>query len=60
MVQTTFHFWFPNIFGFKGGIQTYCAFFLEAIQNFYPEKRYGIFIKHDRLSAANTSSLAPT
>lgn len=60
MVQTTFHLWFPNIFGFKGGIQTYCAFLLEAIQNVYPENRYGIFLKHDRLSASNTSSLAPT
>lgn len=42
-----FHLWFPNIFEFKGGIQVYSAFLLEALQNIDPEARYDIFIKHD-------------
>ncbi|BAY60599.1 glycosyltransferase [Calothrix brevissima NIES-22] len=60
MAQTTFHLWFPNIFGFKGGIQTYCAFLLEAIQNLYPSNRYGIFLKHDKYPSLNGSNLIST
>ncbi|MBA4445335.1 glycosyltransferase [Cylindrospermopsis raciborskii CS-506_D] len=41
------HLWIPNLFEFKGGIQTYSAFFLEALQNIYPDANYEIFIKHD-------------
>jgi glycosyltransferase involved in cell wall biosynthesis len=45
--HSRFHLWIPNLFEFKGGIQTYSAFFLEALQNTYPDANYEIFIKHD-------------
>lgn len=60
MTKTKFHLWFPNIFEFKGGIQTYCAFFLQAIQNLYPDARYGVFLKHDKSCSANFSYSAFT
>jgi glycosyltransferase involved in cell wall biosynthesis len=43
-----FHLWFPNIFEFKGGIQVYSAFLLEALQTISPHILYDIFIKHDK------------
>ena len=60
MNKNNLHLWFPNIFEFTGGIQTYCCFFLQAIQNTYPDTDYDIFIKHDRHSSPNFSTLAPT
>ena len=39
---------FPNIFGFKGGIQVYSAFLLEGLQELYPEAEYDVFLKYDR------------
>jgi glycosyltransferase involved in cell wall biosynthesis len=39
--------WFPNIFEFKGGIQVYSAFLLEALQSLLPNKDYEVFLKHD-------------
>lgn len=53
MTQTAYHLWFPNIFEFKGGIQTYSAFLLQAIQNIYPNDNYGVFLMHDRSPSAN-------
>ena len=60
MNKKTLHLWFPNLFEFTGGIQTYCCFFLQAIHNIYPDTDYDIFIKHDRHSSPNFSTLAPT
>ena len=60
MNKTKFHLWFPNLFEFTGGIQTYCHFFLQAIQNIYPDTHYDIFIKHDKNSSPNFSTIAPT
>ncbi|NEP28974.1 MAG: glycosyltransferase, partial [Moorea sp. SIO3I6] len=45
--ETVLHLWFPNLFYFKGGIQLYSAFFLEALQTLYPKKYYDVFLKHD-------------
>ena len=42
-----FHLWFPELFNSKGGIQTYSAFFLQALQNLYPQSSYDVFLKHD-------------
>ncbi|MEH2385322.1 MAG: glycosyltransferase [Nostoc sp.] len=53
MTKTIYHLWFPNIFEFKGGIQTYSAFLLQAIQNIYPNDNYGVFLMHDRSPSAN-------
>ena len=60
MTKTKFHLWFPNIFEFKGGIQTYSTFFLQAIQNLYPDARYGVFLKHDKSCSDNFYSSPPT
>ena len=42
-----FHIWIPNIFEFKGGVQTYSGFFLQALQSLYPQSEYQVLIKHD-------------
>ncbi|MDJ1175388.1 glycosyltransferase [Roseofilum capinflatum] len=45
------HLWFPNMFGFKGGIQVYSAFLLKALQNFYHDVHYQVYLKHDSQSS---------
>ncbi|MFB2935440.1 glycosyltransferase family 4 protein [Aerosakkonemataceae cyanobacterium BLCC-F154] len=54
------HFWIPNIFEFKGGIQTYSAFLVEALQSLYPDKKYEVFLKHDTCSSPDFSFLENT
>lgn len=54
------HLWFPNIFEFKGGIQTYSAFFLEALQSLYSDKHYHVFIKHDTCFSESFAFLKDT
>ncbi|BAY74017.1 glycosyltransferase [Nostoc linckia NIES-25] len=39
---------FPNIFGFKGGIQVYSIFLLRALQDLYPDANYDVFLKYDK------------
>ncbi len=41
------HLWLPNMFEFKGGIQVYSSFFLEALQQIHSSGKYDIFLKHD-------------
>lgn len=43
--------WFPNMFGFKGGIQVYSAFLLQVLQNLYPDRHYRVYLKHDTQSS---------
>ena len=45
--KPSFHLWLPDIFEFKGGIQVYSAFLLEALQNVAPDASYDVFLKHD-------------
>ncbi|OLP18912.1 glycosyltransferase [Leptolyngbya sp. 'hensonii'] len=42
------HFWAPGLFDFKGGIQVYSQFLLQALQEVYPQARYEVFLMHDR------------
>ena len=56
----TFHLWLPDIFAFKGGIQVYSAFFLQAIQNIYQEANYSVFLKHDQDCSSNSLYLPDT
>ncbi|TVQ57161.1 MAG: glycosyltransferase family 4 protein [Spirulina sp. DLM2.Bin59] len=42
------HLWVPNIFEFKGGIQTYSGFVVRGIQELRPDLRLEVFLKHDR------------
>ncbi|MEQ9370288.1 MAG: glycosyltransferase [Coleofasciculus chthonoplastes F3-SA18-01] len=58
--QTRLHLWFPNIFEFKGGIQVYSAFLLEALQTTYPKVQYDVFLKHDTRCPSNVSLLCNT
>jgi glycosyltransferase involved in cell wall biosynthesis len=41
------HVWIPNMFDFKGGVQVYSSWFLQALQNNQPQSKYDIFLKHD-------------
>ncbi len=54
------HIWFPNIFEFKGGIQVYSAFLLEALQALYPDIEYDVFLKHDTSLCQNNHSITNT
>jgi len=54
------YLWFPNIFQFKGGIQVYSEFLLQALQKLYPKTRYEVFLKHDVGSAKDDHELANT
>lgn len=58
--RTTLHLWLPNIFGFKGGIQVYSAFLLQALQNLYPDIDYEVFLKHDTSSSPDLNVLSKT
>ena len=51
--QTHCHLWFPNIFEFKGGIQVYSAFLLNALESLYPNWHYQVYLKHDTRSPSN-------
>ncbi|OKH56221.1 glycosyltransferase [Calothrix sp. HK-06] len=42
-----FHIFAPSIHCSQGGIQLYSAFFLQALQNLYPQSEYDVFLKHD-------------
>jgi len=41
------HLWLPDIFQFKGGIQVYSAFLLQAIAQIYPQAKLQVCLKHD-------------
>ena len=58
--QKHFYLIFPNIFGFKGGVQVYSTFLLTALQQLYPEARYDVFLKYDTHVPSNNSFLSQT
>ncbi|MDB9347409.1 glycosyltransferase [Nodularia spumigena] len=60
MNKNNLHLWFPNLFEFTGGIQTYSAFFLQAIQNISSNSDYRVFIKHDKKLPPNFTTVAKT
>ncbi|AMA09221.1 glycosyltransferase [Picosynechococcus sp. PCC 73109] len=45
---STIHVWLPGIFDFKGGIQIYSTFFLQALEQISPNSNRHIFLKNDR------------
>jgi glycosyltransferase involved in cell wall biosynthesis len=55
--QSRFHLWMPNIFEYKGGIQVYSAFFLQALQYLDPTAQYNVFLKQDTDAARPTAKL---
>ncbi|MFM6620566.1 MAG: glycosyltransferase, partial [Dolichospermum sp.] len=44
------HVWMPDIFEFKGGIQVYSAFFIQALEKILPNSDRHIFLKNDAKS----------
>jgi glycosyltransferase involved in cell wall biosynthesis len=58
--QKSIHLWLPNIFEFKGGIQVYSAFLLQALQNLDLNLDYEVFLKHDTSLPADFKSLITT
>jgi glycosyltransferase involved in cell wall biosynthesis len=42
------HIWTPGLFDFKGGIQTYSNFFLNALKRVCPQVNIRVFSTHDR------------
>ena len=42
------HFWAPNIFEFKGGIQTFSKFMLKALYENSSKDSIKVFLKHDK------------
>ncbi|MDF5710373.1 MAG: glycosyltransferase family 4 protein [Nostoc sp. S4] len=55
--QCHFNLIFPNMFGFKGGIQVYSIFLLKALQDLYPEANYDVFLKYDKRNLKQRSNL---
>ncbi|MFB2935934.1 glycosyltransferase [Aerosakkonemataceae cyanobacterium BLCC-F154] len=51
---------FPNMFGFKGGIQVYSEFLLRGLQILSPSAEYDVFLKYDRQSSPNSQFLPQT
>ena len=41
------HIWLPDIFQFKGGIQVYSAFLIQALEQVLPNSDRHIFLKND-------------
>lgn len=60
MIQNHIQVWIPDMFGFKGGIQTYSAFLLQALQSLQPEASYQVFLKRDRAPLPQHSYLPKT
>jgi len=50
------HLWCPNIFEFKGGIQVYIAFLIEALHCLNMNVSYDVFLKHDTCTPPEQSS----
>jgi glycosyltransferase involved in cell wall biosynthesis len=53
------HLWMPDIFEFKGGIQVYSAFLLEAMQAMLPHYQQNVFLKHDSRRDGIAKGTAP-
>ncbi len=51
--KNDFHLWVPNLFNFKGGIQVYSAFLIEALQKIHPNENHEIFLMHDTREREN-------
>ena len=47
------HLWFPGIFDFKGGIQVFSTFFINAIETVLPNADRSVFLKNDKCQSTN-------
>lgn len=55
MATPSLHLWMPGLFDFKGGIQTYSGFLLQALKHRYPGLHTETFLMHDRGWKQSTS-----
>ncbi len=46
------HVWLPDIFQFKGGIQVYAAFLIQALEQVLPNSDRHVFLKNDTHATA--------
>jgi phosphatidyl-myo-inositol dimannoside synthase len=44
------HVWLPDIFQFKGGIQVYAAFLIQALEQVLPNSDRNVFLKNDQIA----------
>jgi glycosyltransferase involved in cell wall biosynthesis len=51
------HLWLPNIFEFRGGIQVYSSFLLNALQTLPLGFNFEVFLKHDSSLPQNSDVL---
>ncbi len=58
--RSSIHIWVPNIFEFKGGIQVYSAFLLDALNHLNLKVSYDVFLKHDTQTIGDFSSYSNT
>jgi|GEM_PF-3509041 len=58
--QSCIHLWIPNMFEFKGGIQVYSAFLLDALQQLKLNVDYDVFLKHDTQTTGDVPARANT
>ncbi len=54
MHPASLHLWMPGLFDFKGGIQTYSSFLLQALNQLQPDCQTDVFLMHDRNRLAST------
>jgi phosphatidyl-myo-inositol dimannoside synthase len=47
------HVWLPDIFQFKGGIQVYAAFLIQALEQVLPNSDRHVFLKNDAIATAD-------
>jgi glycosyltransferase involved in cell wall biosynthesis len=47
------HVWLPDIFQFKGGIQVYSAFLIQALEQVLPNSDRHVFLKNDAKATDN-------
>lgn len=52
-----FYLIFPNMFGFKGGVQVYSAYLLKSLQDLYPDANYDVFLKYDKNDSKNLQNI---
>jgi glycosyltransferase involved in cell wall biosynthesis len=57
MTNPSIHLWAPGMFDFKGGIQTYSAFFLQALQQIAPDCPPQVLLMHDRKTPQSQAAI---
>jgi glycosyltransferase involved in cell wall biosynthesis len=58
--RPSIHLWIPNMFEFKGGIQVYSAFLLDALHDLNLNVDYDVFLKHDTQTTGDFSDRTNT